>query len=309
MTMATVPPASAPGLSRQAARELALLATVWGGSFLAVRIALDEVPVAWIVAHRVTFAAAVLWMVALALRLPVPRTAAIWSRLAVMGLLNNVVPLSLIAWGQQHIETGLAAILNATTALMGVLVAAALVPGERLTARRLVGVLAGLAGVALAVGPEALAEFDLRSAGQAAVLAATVSYGCALVWARRMLAGVHPAMSATGMLTCSAMVAVPAAMVLDGPPVLPGAGAMAALAYMAILATAVAYLLYFRIVRAAGAGNAGLVTLIVPPIAILLGTVARDEALAPNALVGFAVIGAGLLILNPPRIGRPRGAG
>jgi drug/metabolite transporter (DMT)-like permease len=293
-----------PRLSARAAAELALLGAIWGGSFLAIRIALDDLPVAWVVAHRVFWAALALWMVVRVARLPVPVDSALWARLAVMGLLNNVIPFALIAWGQQHIETGLAAILNATTAVFGVLVAAALVPGERLTVRRMIGVVAGLVGVALAIGPEALSGFDLRSAGQIAVLGAAVSYAFSFAWARRALAGVHPAVSAAGMLTCSAAVAVPAALLLDGPPVMPGTGAVVALAYMALPATALAYLLYFRIVRDAGAGNAGLVTLIVPPVAILLGAVVRAEVLAPNALAGFAVIGAGLLILNPPRIAR-----
>jgi drug/metabolite transporter (DMT)-like permease len=189
---------------------------------------------------------------------------------------------------------------------MGVLVAAALVPGERLTLRRMVGVVTALVGVALAIGPSALAGFDLRSAGQLAVVGATLSYALALVWARRALAGVHPATSAAGMLTCSAVVAVPVTVVLDGAPTLPGLAAVAAMVWLALPATALAYLLYFRIVRAAGAGNAGLVTLIVPPVAILLGTAVRGEALGPHALAGFAVIGVGLLILNPPRLGLRR---
>jgi len=294
---------SVPVLSSRAAVEIALLGAMWGGSFLAVGVALDDLPVAWIVAHRVAWAAAALWLVVCLARLPLPGGGGQWARLAVMGLLNNLIPFALIAWGQQHIETGLAAILNATTAVMGVLVAAALVPGERLTLRRLVGVLTGLAGVALAIGPSALAGFDLRSAGQIAVLAATVSYALAFAWARRALSGTHPAASAAGMLTCAAVVAVPVAFLLDGPPTLPGVPAIAAMAWLALPATALAYLLYFRIVAAAGAGNAGLVTLIVPPVAILLGTAVLGEALGPHALAGFAVIGAGLLILNPPRLG------
>jgi len=291
-----------PALTPRAASEIVLLGAIWGGSFLAVRVALDAMPVAWIVAHRVAWAALALWLVVRIARLPVPRGGDQWARLAVMGVLNNVIPFALIPWGQQHIETGLAAILNATTAVMGVLVAAALVSGERLTLRRMVGVLTALAGVALAIGPSALAGFDLRSAGQLAVLGVTLSYALAFAWARRALAGVHPATSAAGMLTCSAVVAVPAAVLLDGAPTLPGPAALVAMAWLALPATALAYLLYFRIVRAAGAGNAGLVTLFVPPVAILLGTAVRGEALGPHALAGFAVIGAGLLILNPPRL-------
>ncbi len=291
---------NAPRLNARAAAELAALGTLWGGSFLGVRIALDDLPVAWIVAHRVVWAALALWVAVRLAGLRVPGGRGLWGRLAVMGCLNNAIPFALIAWGQQHIETGLAAILNATTAVFGVLVAAAVVPGERLTPRRMAGVCVGLLGVALAIGPDALAGFDLRAAGQIAVLGATVSYACAFAWARRALAGVHPAIAAAGMLTCSAAIAVPVALVLDGPPVVPATQTVLALAYMALPATALAYLLYFRIVATAGAGNAGLVTLVVPPVAIGLGAAVRGEVLGPTALTGFAVIAAGLLILNPP---------
>ena len=153
-------------LTPRAWAELALLSLLWGASFLAIRTTLDEVPVLTAVAHRVTWAAAALWVVVIATRTPVPGCAGVWGALLVMGMLNNVIPFTLMAWGQLHIETGLAAILNAATAVWGTLIAAAVFRDERLTARKAVGVALGFGGVAVAVGAGALAALDPRSLGQ-----------------------------------------------------------------------------------------------------------------------------------------------
>lgn len=291
-------------LSPRAWAELLLLAAIWGASFLSIRIALDEVPVAWIVAHRVGWAAAILWSVALVRRLPLPRGPRLWGACLMMGLLNNLVPFTLMAWGQLHIETGLASILNAATAVFGVLVATLVFADERLTARLALGVLLGFAGVAVAVGAGALSHLDLRSLGQLAVLAGALSYALAGAWARATLSGLPPVTAAAGMLTGSALVAVPAAWLIDGPPDLALAPrTWAAIGYYAVLATAVAYLLYYRVLAMAGAGNLLLCTLLIPPVAILLGALVLGEALAPRALLGFAILAAGLLVLDG-RIGR-----
>ena len=159
--------------------EIALLALIWGGSFLAIRIALDEVPVFSSVAHRVLWAAIALWIVVTVRRLTVPKSMHVWAAFLVMGLLNNAVPFSLMAWGQLHIETGLTAILNAATALWGVLVAALVFPDERLTLNRVVGVILGFLGVSTAIGLGAFASLDLRSLSQLAVVGGTISYAVA----------------------------------------------------------------------------------------------------------------------------------
>lgn len=286
-------------LSPRAWAELLLLATIWGASFLSIRIALDEVPVLWVVAWRVGLAAIVLWAVALILRISLPRTPRLWVALFVMGILNNVIPFLLLAWGQLHIETGLTAILNAATAIFGVLVATMAFADERLTPRRAAGVLLGFAGVATAVGADALATFDLRSFGQLAVLGAAFSYALAGAWARKHLSGLSPVVAAAGMLSGSALIMVPAALVLDGPPDLALAPrTWAAIAYYALVATAFAYLLYYRVLAMAGAGNLLLCTLLIPPVAILLGALVLGEALAPRAFLGFALLALGLLTLD-----------
>ncbi len=279
--------------------ELTLLALIWGGSFLAIRTALDEIGFLSSVAHRVLWAALLLWGIVLLGRLPVPRAPRIWAAFLVMGLLNNVIPFSLMAWGQLHIETGLTAILNAATAIWGVLVAALVFADERLTTRRVIGVALGFFGVATAIGLANLAALDLRSLAQLAVIGGTISYAFAGSWARARLKDVPPMISAAGMLTGSTLVMLPLAHAIEGPlPIALDARTWTAIAYYALAATAFAYLLYYRILAAAGAGNLLLVTLMIPPVAILLGAWARDEALTPTAYAGFALLALGLLILD-----------
>ncbi|MEM6824995.1 MAG: DMT family transporter [Pseudomonadota bacterium] len=293
-------------LSSAAWISLLLLSLIWGASFLAIRVALDELPVAWVVVHRVGWAAMLLWVVVWIARETVPRCPRLWASFLVMGLLNNVVPFSLIAWGQLHIETGLTSILNASAAVFAVPVAALCFADERITPRRAVGTALGFLGVALAVGGSALATIDLRSLGQLAVLAGALSYAFAGVWARAKLSTVRPLIAAAGMLTGSFLVMLPGALFLEGPPALNlSIRTWMAISYFAVLGTAVAYLLYYRILALAGAANLLLSTLLIPPIAIVLGWIVLDEDLAPGALLGFLILASGLLVLDG-RILAPR---
>lgn len=286
-------------LTPRAWAELILLATVWGGSFLAIRIALDEIGPLTVVAHRVGWAALALWAVIAAMRLPVPRDPRVWGAFLVMGLLNNVVPFGLMAWGQLHIPTGLTSILNAATAIWGVLVAALVFSDERLTPRRATGVGLGFAGVVAAIGWRALAEVDVRSLAQLAVLAGTLSYALAGAWARLRLGGLAPQVAAAGMLTASTLVAVPVAWAVEGAPSLALAPVTwAAVAYYSLIATAFAYLLYYRVLASAGSGNLLLCTLLIAPVAIVLGAVSLGEELRPAAYGGFALLALGLLVLD-----------
>ena len=169
--------------------ELLLLATIWGGSFISNRLALNDVPVLTTVAFRVTGACLLLWIYVRLRRLPIPRSPRVWLAFLAMGLLNNALPFTLITWGQLTIPSGLAAIVNASTAIFGVLVAALAFRDERLTGRRLTGVLLGFAGVTLAIGLQTLTSLNLTSLPQLALVAAALSYALAAVFARRMLGG------------------------------------------------------------------------------------------------------------------------
>ena len=279
--------------------ELLLLATIWGGSFISNRLALNEVPVLTTVAFRVAGACILLWVYVRLRRLPVPRSPRIWLAFLAMGLLNNALPFTLITWGQLTIPSGLAAIVNASTAIFGVLVAALAFRDERLTARRLTGVLLGFAGVAVAIGLHAFATLNLASLPQLALVAAAISYALAAVFARRMLGGLPPQVAAAGMLTGSSLLMLPTALWIDGPPVLThGAQVWGALGYLAIISTAGAYLLYYRVLGMAGAGNLSLVTLLTAPVAIVMGALILNESLPLRAYAGFALIALGLLIID-----------
>jgi drug/metabolite transporter (DMT)-like permease len=219
--------------------QLGFLGLIWGGVFLSVRIALNEIPVLTAVLHRTGWAMLALWVVVLVRRLPVPRAPSIWGAFLVMGALNNAIPFALMAWGQLHIESGLTSILNATTAIFGVLDAAVLLPDERLTWRKGLGVGIGFAGVVVAIGARALARLDLRSAAQIAVLAGTLSYAFAGVWARNHLSGLSPVVAAAGMLTGSTLMLIPLTLWVDGVPSLDLAPiTWIAIAYYAVIATA-----------------------------------------------------------------------
>ena len=285
-------------ISPRAWAELILLSAIWGGSFLAIRTALDEIPFVTSVAYRVAIAAAALWTVALIRRAPLGITRAHLVGFLGMGVLNNVIPFTLMAWGQLHIESGLTSILNATTAIFGVLVAAIFLADERLTPRKLIGVGIGFMGVATAIGLGTLMQFDLRSLAQVAVVTGTLSYALAGVWARHWLAGLPPLVAAAGMLSGASLVMIPAALFLDGVVVPQNPITWAAILYYALIATAFAYMLYFRVLGMAGSGNLMLCTLMVPPVAITLGAWIRDETLDPNAYAGFAALALGLVILD-----------
>lgn len=287
--------------------ELLCLSLIWGAVFLATRIALDEVGVLTTVAHRVFWAAVLLWIMVLITKRPLPRAPKTWGAFLVMGALNNAIPFGFIAWGQLFIESGLTSILNAATAIFGVVLAAICFADERLTWNKSIGVALGFLGVVITIGVNALAQINPQSLGQLAVLTATCSYALAGVWGRVNLRQLDPMVSAMGMLTGASLILVPLALVVEGPPqVSLSLRTLGALGYMSIFATVGAYMLYFRVLSMAGSGNLLLCTLLIPPIAILLGAVVLGETLAPRAFIGFGCLAAGLLILDG-RVLRRRG--
>jgi len=286
-------------LSGRAWAEMLFLAMIWGGSFLSIRIALDEISPLMSVAHRVAWAMLVLWGVVAMMRIPLPRNPRIWFAFLVMGLLNNVIPFVLMAWGQLHIESGLTSILNAFTAVIGVVMAALFFSDERLTLRKIIGVVFGFFGVAVTIGLENFKNFDLRSLAQLAVIGGTVAYAVAGVWARKNLVGMPPQLAAAGMLTGATVIMLPLVYFVEGLPTFDlQPRTLVAIGYYAVIATAAAYLLYYRVLAMAGSGNLMLVTLLVAPVAITLGAVVLGEKLSANALIGFVILALGLIILD-----------
>ncbi len=283
---------------------LVALSVLWGGSFFFVGVAVGEIPPLTLVALRVGIAAAMLWAALPLLGTAPPRGARAWGAIAVMGLVNNVIPFALIVWAQQTLPSGLAAILNATTPLWTVMVAHAFTREEKATPGKLAGVLFGFAGVAAMMGADILGGAAAAGPATAAMLAATFFYACAGVFGRRFRAiGVAPIQAALGQVTASSAIMLPLALTIDRPWGLaaPSIAAMAAVLGLAGLSTALAYVLYFRILALAGAVNLLLVTFLVPVSAVLLGTLALHEALETRHLLGMALIGAGLAAID----GRP----
>jgi drug/metabolite transporter (DMT)-like permease len=277
------------------------LSILWGGSFFFVGVAVKTLPPFTIVLLRVVIAAAALHLVLRATRAQMPWDGTTWLAFFGMGLLNNAIPFSLIVWGQTHIASGLASILNATTPLFTVLVAHVLTADERLTRGRILGVLLGLAGIVALIGPQALTGLGKDVLAQVAILGAAISYALASIFGRRFKRmGIPPLATAAGQVTASSALLLPVALIVDRPwtlpwPELPVWGAILGLA---LLATALAYILFFRILASAGAVNLMLVTFLIPVSAILLGSVFLHEALEPMDFAGMALIGLGLAAID-----------
>jgi drug/metabolite transporter (DMT)-like permease len=283
---------------------LLLLSVLWGGSFFFVGVAVKELPTFTIVVCRVGLAALILWLLIVWQKKPLPSDPFIWLAFVGMGFLNNALPFSLIAWGQAHIASGLASILNAMTPLFGVVVAHLLTKDEKLTGPRLLGVLLGIAGVAFMIGLDTLAGLGVHILAQVAVLAAALSYAFAGVFGRRFAAaGVSPMVAAAGQVTGSTLLLLPLTLVIDQPwnLAVPGSETVLALIGVALFSTSLGYILYFRLLSTAGPTNLLLVTFLIPVSAIMLGWLVLDEQLSWHQGLGMALIGLGLAAID----GRP----
>lgn len=280
---------------------LLTLALIWGGAFFFIGVAVRHVQPLTYVWLRLSIAAAALWAYVRIRREPVTLPPSVWGSILLLAILNNALPFALFGWGQTRIASGLASILNATTPIWGVLVAHFLTHDERMTPRKLAGVLLGFGGVAIMVGPSLVSTLDGSAAAQLACIAASLSYALAAVWARRFRRlGISPLSVTTGQLSAGAILMLPLSMIVDRPwahsfPPLTAWGAIIALA---LLCTALGYVLYFRLIATSGATNALLVTLLVPPVAILLGGMFLGERLAAQDFLGLALIAVGLAAID-----------
>jgi len=282
---------------------LILLSVLWGGSFFFYKVLVAVLPPFTVVLGRVGVAALILNAWLLARGDPMQRSRRLWAQFLVMGLLNNAIPFSLIAFGEVRIASGLASILNATTPIFTVIAAHGLTDNEKATAGRLVGVVFGFAGTAALVGPAAMYGLGSGSAvGEAACLLAAISYAFAGIYGRRF-SKLVPLKVATGQITASTIVLLPVAAVVDRPWTLPlpGIAVWLSILGLALLCTALAYIVYFRLLAAAGATNLLLVTFLLPVTSLLLGWFVLRETVAPSAFGGMALIGLGFAAID----GRP----
>lgn len=304
----------APAPTRMSAHTwglLVLLGMIWGGSFFFARVAVVHVPPATLVLLRVGIAAFALHIY-IAGRFDIyPTLRARWREFLLLGLVNNAVPHMLIFLGQTQIGAGLASILNATTPIFTVLIANQMTADEKLSSNKIAGCLIGLAGTAVLIGPRALAPFTGDSGPPlwAVILPvlAAVSYGFAATYGKRFR-GVAAPVTAAGQLTASTLLMLPASFALDAPwqlPLPPLTAILAVLA-LALLSTAYGYILFFRIMAAAGATNTSLVTLLVPPSAILAGMLFLGEQLTLLGILGMALVLMGLVVLDGRVFARSR---
>ena len=305
LKVAETQPPAAPSMDLATWGLLLLLALIWGGSFLFGRIAVQEIPPLAVVFFRVALAAIAIWAWLLFAR-GLPKITP-WFATAIVGMavFNNIIPFSLIFYGQQEIGSGLASVVNAMTPIWTVLIANALTSDERLSRRKLAGVLAGFAGVAALMGGDALAGLKASALAQAAVLLATVSYGYASVYGKRFK-GIDPILVAAGQLAASTVLMglyMLASGTLTGLPI-PSQTVVWSMIGLALPCTAFAYVLFFTILSRAGATNVSLVTFLVPVSGVLLGIVFLGESLLSWHIGGMALIGLGLLILDGRILGK-----
>jgi len=279
---------------------LLVLALIWGAAFFFIHVAVAHVAPLTYVWLRLSIAAVGLlaWMrwKGEKLSLPLP----VWGAILLLALLNNVVPFALFGWAQQHIASGLASILNATTPIWGVVVAHIATSDEKITPAKLIGVVVGFVGVATMIGPDLLTSGE-SIVPQLACIAASLCYALAGVWARRFRPmGLKPLKVATAQLLVGALVMTPVSLTVAEPWIggSPSLAALGAITVLALACTALGYVLYFRLIDSAGATNATLVTLLVPPIAILLGALFLGELLNGTQFLGFAFTALGLAVID-----------
>jgi len=280
---------------------LAALAVLWGGAFVFIGVTVRHVDPLTYVWLRLAIAAAAMWIF-LAWKgqgLGLPKQ--LWGGIFLLALLNNALPFALFGWGQTHIASGLASILNATTPIWGVVVAHFFTADERMSPRKVAGVLVGFGGVAVMIGPSLFATIGTNALAQLACITASLSYALAAVWARRYKPlGLSPLSVTTGQLTAGALMMLPVMLLVDQPwtKAMPPIEAWGSIVALALFCSALGYVLYFRLIDSAGATNALLVTLLVPPIAIFLGALLLGETLAPQDFLGLALIALGLAAID-----------
>jgi drug/metabolite transporter (DMT)-like permease len=280
---------------------LFVLSILWGGSFLFTGIAIQEIPPLTIAFIRLAIGALILHLVLRIQGLRIPSTWKVWGSLAVMGLISSMLPISLIAWAQTTIGAGLASILGATSPLFGMIFAHLFTPDERLSGHRLIGTVLGFCGTVVVIGPAALGEIGGELAAQLAVVAAAISSAMGGVFGRRFRSmGVTPLATATGQVTAASLLLVPFVSWFDRPWALPfpSFDVVSALLALAVLSTALAYLIFFHILAKGGAMNTLLVGFLVPASAVLMGSLVLGEHLKPQDLAGMVLIGMGLAVVD-----------
>jgi drug/metabolite transporter (DMT)-like permease len=280
---------------------LLLLSFLWGGAFFFAAIAVRELPPLTVVVSRTGLAALALAVILRFRREDWPFKGRAFHAFFIMGLLNNLLPFSLLFWAQTMIPSGLASILNATTPIFSIVVAHFLLADERMAANKAIGIAFGFVGVVVLLGGNLLDSRGFALVGMLACLGAALSYGFAGAYGRSFKSMDFSATQiAFGQLTATTLMMVPIVSMIDRPwnLALPSPSVIASLVALAIASTALAYVIFFRLLASAGVVNTALVTLLIPVSAILLGALFLGETLALRHYAGMALIGAGLLAID-----------
>ncbi|MAT96340.1 MAG: EamA family transporter [Anaerolineaceae bacterium] len=279
---------------------LILLAALWGPSFLFIKVAVAEIPPLTLVLGRVGLAAVLLTVFLLVQGKSLPRSRTIWRHLAMMGLVHNAIPFVLFGWGEQYIDSALASILNGTVPLFTIVLAHYFVADDRLTPAKVIGVLIGFGGLLLLITPSFGDGLQGTTWGLVAVTLACLLYGVAIVYSRNNLRGLPPLVAPAGQMIMATIYLLPLSLLVDRPfslalPSLPAIGSMLALG---VLGTAVAFVVYYRLLETAPASYVSMTTYVIPVFGVILGVLVLNEQLTWHAYAGFALILLGVMIVN-----------
>ncbi|HEY6027539.1 MAG TPA: EamA family transporter [Pseudolabrys sp.] len=279
---------------------LLALATLWGASYTFIKIGVATIPPVTLIAARTLIAGAVLVVVIRSRGLRLPGDAASWRRFLTQACLNSVVPFTLIAWAERSVDAGLATILNSTSPIFTFLLTAAVTRHEAVTARKLIGVIAGIAGTAAIVGTQALDGLGREVWAQLAIVVATICYAGAAIFGRGFKS-LDPMMPAAGSMLCGAAILVPASLVIDRPWTLaPSAASLAALAGLSLVSTALAFVIYFRLVQTLGSVGTTAQAYLRVPIGVGIGALILGESLTPIAWAGLVCVLVGVAAMTIP---------
>lgn len=298
---------STPKLDATGWGLIAILSILWGGAFFLIEVGLRSYPPITLVFMRLALAVPPMWIAMRLMGERLPTEPRVWGLLAIVGALNCALPFILFFWGQQYLDSGYASILNATTPLWGVITAHFLTSDEKATPARIIGVLIGMAGIVVMVGPQAMKGLSNNLLAQLACIVSTIFYSFAAIYGRRLSqTELTPMAVATGQTMMAALMMVPIVAVMDQPwtMALPRLDSTLAGITLAIFSTALAYTLYFRLIDRSGASNAQLVAFLMPILAVILGIAFLGESLSSGQIAGAALIAVGLAILDGRLVAR-----
>ncbi len=298
-------PVQTPSLAKELAL-LAILATLWGASYTFIRVGVETIPPVTFIAARTLIAGGLLLAIIKLRGLALPRDPAIWKRFLIQACINSVIPFTLIAWAELTVNAGLATILNSTTPIFAFLLTVLITRHEAVTTRKVFGVAAGVIGISLIIGLEAFNGIGKELVAQLAIVAATISYAAAAILGKGFK-NLDPMMPAAGSMLCGAVILIPVSLVVDRPWTLaPSAHSLLALLGLAVFSTALAFVIYFRLINTLGTVGTTSQAYLRVPIGVGIGVLFLGESLASTAWIGLVCVIAGVAAMTLP--GRKKAA-